>query len=144
MKYSEKALENFQSGSNCSQAVALAFASAVGADEKLIQKAMAGFGGGIGRTDQVCGAVSGAVMIIGLKYATGPESKEIVYAKVKEFSEKFKKINKSVSCTELIGCNMSTPEGLEEAKKKETHTKICPKFVKDAAEILEKIMTNDE
>lgn len=140
MKNSEKALENFKTGCNCSQAVALAFASEVGVDDKTVLKAMAGFGGGIGRTDQICGAVSGAVMIIGLKYATGPERKELVYAKVKELTEKFKARNKTVSCTGLLGCNMSTPEGLEEAKKKEAHTKICPKFVQDAAEILEKIL----
>ena len=118
----------------------MAFASDTGVDEKLIKKAMAGFGAGIGRTDQVCGAVSGAVMIIGLKHAAGPETKEFIYAKVKELTEKFKARNKSISCTGLIGCNMSTPEGLEEAKKKDTHKKLCPKFVRDAAEILEEIL----
>ena len=140
MKYSDKAVEYFETGCNCAQAVALAFASTVGTDEQTIKKAMAGFGAGIGRTDQVCGAVSGAVMIIGLKHATGPDKKELIYAKVKELTEKFKATNKSISCTELIGCNMSLPEGLAEVKQKEIHKKICPKFVRDAAEILEKIL----
>ena len=94
----------------------------------------------MGRTDQVCGAVSGAVMVLGLKYGAGKESKELVYAKVKELTEKFKAKNGSVSCTALLGCNMSTKEGLEAAKKKEVHTKVCPKLVSDAVEILEEIL----
>ena len=140
MKKPDKAAEYFKTGCNCSQAVALAFTYDAGVDESTILKAMAGFGGGIGRTDQICGAVSGAVMIIGLKYATGPDKKELVYAKVKELTEKFKARNKTVSCTGLLGCNMSTPAGLEEAKKKEAHQKICPKVVRDAVEILEEIL----
>jgi C_GCAxxG_C_C family probable redox protein len=144
MKKSEKALELFGGGFNCAQAVAAAFAMAVAADatedEKTILRAMSGFGAGIGRTDQVCGAVSGAVLIIGLKHAKGKESKELIYSKVKEFTERFKTKNGSLSCTALIGCNMSTPEGLAEAKQKDAHNKTCPKFVRDAVEILEEIL----
>ena len=140
MKKSEKAVEFFGKGFNCAQAVAAAFADEAGTDEKTALKAMSGFGAGIGRTDQVCGAVSGAIMILGMKHAKGIESKELIYAKVKELTEKFKAKYGTVSCTGLLGCNMSTPEGLAEAKKKEAHTKLCPKFVQDAVEILEEIL----
>lgn len=92
---------------------------------------------------ETCGAVTGAFMVIGLKYgATLGEdkaSKEKTHQVVREFAEKFASRNGSIACKELLGCDLSTPEGNAQAKEKNLFYTVCPKFVKDAAEILEEI-----
>ena len=141
MTKTEKAKELFASGFNCAQAVLVPFSDRHGIGEKQALLIACGFGGGMGRSDNMCGAVSGAVMALGLKYwadkASDKEKKELCYAKVREFLLKFRNKYGEVSCTGLLGCNMSTPEGMAEAKAKEVHTKVCPKFVEFAAGFLE-------
>lgn len=138
-----KAVEVFKEGFSCSQAVLGAYCEQFGLDKKTAYKISSGFGGGM-HLNQACGAVTGAFMVIGLKY--GRTRADDVEAKMKttkmmaEFAKKFKARHGSISCTELIGCNVSTPEGFEEAKKKNLFKQLCPKFVKSAAEILEEIL----
>jgi C_GCAxxG_C_C family probable redox protein len=139
----EKAVEVFKEGFSCSQAVLGAYCEQFGLDKKTAYKISSGFGGGM-HLDQTCGAVTGALMVIGLKY--GRTRADDVEAKMKtakmtnEFAKKFKARHGSISCTELIGCNISTLEGYEEAKKKDLFKKVCPDFVKSAAEILEEML----
>ena len=94
--------------------------------------------------DQACGAVTGAFMVIGLKYgrtrADDIEAKMKTAGMVVEFGKKFKARNGSIGCTELIGCNISTMEGFQEAKKKDLFKHVCPKYVISAAEILDEIL----
>ena len=141
MTKAEKAKELFASGLNCAQAVLVPFSDRHGIGEKQALLISCGFGGGVGRSDNLCGAVSGAVMALGLKYgaekASEKEKKELCYSKVGEFISSFRNKYGEVSCTGLLGCNMSTPEGMAEAKAKEVHTKVCPKFVEFAANYLE-------
>lgn len=147
----EKAVEVFKEGFSCSQAVSGAYCEQFGLDKKTAYKISSGFGGGM-HLDQTCGAVTGAIMVIGLTYGrTRPvlseaEGADDVEAKTKtceavvEFAKKFKARHGSISCTSLIGCNVSTLEGFEEAKKKDLFKKVCPEFVKSAAEILEEML----
>ena len=94
--------------------------------------------------DQTCGAVTGAFMVIGLKY--GRIKADDIEAKMKtaklaaEFAKKFKARHGSIGCTELIGCNISTLEGFEEAKRKDLFKQVCPKYVMSAAEILDDVL----
>ena len=98
MNRTEKALELFKSGFNCAQAVLAVFSAEAGLEEDKALKISCGFGAGLGRTDQVCGAVAGAAMVLGLKYgmsASGEkEKKEKTYAEVKEFTAAFTEKNK--------------------------------------------------
>jgi C_GCAxxG_C_C family probable redox protein len=139
----EKAVEAFKEGLSCSQAVLGAYCERFGLDKKQAYKISSGFGGGM-HLDQTCGAVTGAFMVIGLKYgrirADDVEAKMKTIKMVNEFAKKFKERHGSISCTDLIGCNVSTPEGFEEAKKKDLFKQLCPKYVKSAAEILEEIL----
>jgi C_GCAxxG_C_C family probable redox protein len=139
----EKAVEVFKEGFSCSQAALGAYCERFGLDKKTAYKISSGFGGGM-HLDQTCGAVTGAIMVIGLKYgrtrADDVEAKMKMVEAVREFAKKFKSRHGSISCTALIGCNISTPEGFEEAKKKDLFKKVCPDFVKSAAEILEEIL----
>ena len=140
----EEAVSCFKEGFSCSQAVLSSFAEGFGLDCSTALKVAAGFGGGMGRMALTCGAVTGAYMVIGLKYgattAQDRQAKEKTYQLVRLFNEKFKSRNESVICKDLLGCDIGTPAGFEEAKQRNLLTTVCPKLVRDASEILEEIL----
>jgi C_GCAxxG_C_C family probable redox protein len=136
----EQAISCFKDGFNCSQAVLSAYGQEFGLDSKVALKISCGFGAGMGCMGETCGAVTGAFMVIGLKYGRseipdGP-AKDRTYKLVREFSDKFKGRNGSIVCKELLGFDLSTSEGMKEARQRNIHGTCCPKFVKDAAEIV--------
>lgn len=138
------AVSIFKEGFNCSQAILSAYAEQLGLDRELSLKISGAFGGGMGRMGEICGAVTGAFMVIGLKYAKtraeDEEKKEKTYRLVKEFVSRFKNRNGSIVCRELLGFDISTPEGMEQIKERNLFSLLCPKFVHDSAEILEEIL----
>ena len=90
-----------------------------------------------------CGAVTGAFMVIGLKACT-PDSRDALtkartYALVQSFAQEFEARHDSISCRELLGCDISTPQGFDEAKQSGVLDERCPRFVRDAVDILEEI-----
>jgi C_GCAxxG_C_C family probable redox protein len=113
-------------------------------DEQTALRVACGFGGGCARLGLTCGAVTGAYMVIGLKYgkvkADDNDAKEKTYAFVQEFSERFVARNKSLNCTELLGCDLGTPEGRVKVKELNLMVAVCEKLVRDAVEILEEIL----
>jgi C_GCAxxG_C_C family probable redox protein len=135
----DQAMTLFQQGFNCSQAVCAAYAPALGLPRDLALKIGAGFGGGMGRHGEVCGAVTGAIMAIGLKAgsieATDAAAKEKAYALTHQAIEQFTARHGSVLCRELLSCDISQPEGLQHAREAQLFTARCPLFVRDAAEI---------
>ncbi len=143
-KQVDAAVAEFQQGFSCSQAVLAAFGETLALEPALAHRLAAGFGAGMGRMAQTCGAVTGAYMVIGLKYgATSPQdaaAKEKTYRLVREFTERFQARNHAVSCRDLLGCDISTPAGFEQAKQQGLIKTVCPKAVKDAAEILEELL----
>ncbi len=143
---SEQAVERFRNGFNCSQAVLGSYCEQFGLECEKAFKVATGFGGGM-RMGGTCGAVSGAFMVLGLKYgnttAENKEAKAKTYTKVEEYTNRFKARNDSVTCRELLGCDLSTPEGMKEAKEKGLFSSICPKIVQDAVEIIEEMLTED-
>ncbi len=96
------------------------------------------------RLGEACGAVTGAMLILGLKYgatsATDKEAKDKTYALCRELVNQFTARNQSIRCKDLLGCDISTPEGYKLAADKMVFRTICPKLVKDAAEILEQLI----
>lgn len=142
----DKAVELFKSGFNCSQAVFAAFAPDFGMDEETALKVSAGLGGGVGRSREVCGAVCGASMVVGLKYGAtkgeDAESKAKCYEVVQEIIAEFKKTNPSIVCRELLslgeGENTNpTPEARTQQYYKK---RPCVQIVEDAARAVEKIL----
>src|SRR5271169_309294 len=140
MTYVEKASDLFAKGFNCSQAVLAAFAADFGLDEAQALKLACGLGGGMGCTARTCGAVTGAFLVIGLKYgsckAEDKDSKPLTYRKVREFIEELEKRRGSIECRRLLGIDISSEKGFAEAKEKKLFKIICPKIVEDAADIL--------
>jgi C_GCAxxG_C_C family probable redox protein len=142
----EDAVACFKQGCSCSQAVVAAYAPFVGLDRETALKIASGFGGGMGRLAETCGAVTGTFMVLGLKYGSATsdrEAKEAVYTRVREFAERFKARHGSLLCRDLLGCDLNTPEGLALAQEKKLSSTVCPPYVETAAKILEEIMGGD-
>ena len=141
----EKAKENFRIGFNCAESVLKSLADEIGAECSYIPKIATCFGAGLGRHGEICGAITGAVMALGLKYGRSdtkePEAKEKAYAIVDGFIKTFKSKFKNVRCIDLTGCNMLTPEGLQKAKDINIHRNICTDIVVFAAEEAAKMLT---
>jgi C_GCAxxG_C_C family probable redox protein len=114
-RVTEKALKNYENGYNCAQSVLLALYEHIAPDgkSKLIPKTAAGFGGGIGRCGSVCGALTGSVMAVGIKYAPnepGMEKRAKTYANAKALFQQFEKQHGTTLCRDLIKCDLSKPE----------------------------------
>ena len=142
----DEAVTCFRNGSNCAQAILATYGPLYGLDRQLALKLALGLGGGLGREGEVCGAVNGAALTIGLKVSSesevsSREAKKEAYRKVQEFSERFKALHGSLACREILGCDLSTKEGLQEAREKDLFSKVCTGFVADAARILEELLT---
>lgn len=143
MTYKEKASALFEEGYNCSQAVFTAFCDRFSIDEDTAKKISAGLGGGVGRQREVCGAVSGAVMVIGSLAAAisgdDSESKKKNYELVREFSDEFRAFHGSIICREILKSASVTSDktATPQARTAEYYKKRpCLRAVEDAAEIL--------
>ncbi|OHB60832.1 MAG: hypothetical protein A2167_00815 [Planctomycetes bacterium RBG_13_46_10] len=143
MKKADNAVACFIEGFNCSQAMLSTYGPEFGLDRELALKLASGFGSGM-RMAQTCGAVTGAFMVIGLKYghinAADKKTKDTAYRLVEQFAEKFRSRNGSVICRELLGCDVCTPDGYNTAIAKGLFRNFCPKMVRDSAEILEEML----
>lgn len=140
----ERAVSAFREGFSCSQAVFSAYAPGLGLDRETALRISTGFGAGIARMGKTCGAVSGAIMVIGLKHgrsrADDSEARDRTYALADEFARRFESRNGSLACRELLGCDIGTEEGMGRAVKEGLFEDLCPELVRSAAEILEEIL----
>lgn len=145
MNNAEYAVDCFNNGHSCAQAVVATFCEEYGIDKKLGLKIACPFGGGMGHTGGVCGAVTGALLVLGLKY--GQEDTENKYSKamnyliVQDFISRFKKCNGSINCTELINYDLGDDKQLNTARQSNIFKTICSKYVDDSVTLLESIMT---
>ncbi len=135
------AADLFSQGFACSQSVFAAFSDIYGIDRDTALKVSAGLGGGVGRMREVCGVVTGASMVLGLEYGTSDglnkEAKAETYAKVREFSDRFKEKENSVICRELLGLLEEEKSHIPQSRTKEYYEKRpCLRLVKESAEIL--------
>ena len=133
-----EAVSLFENGYNCSQAVLAASCERFGLSRDHALKLASGFGGGIGHSGNICGALSGACMLVGL--AAGPADPSDKAAKTKNYERiravcnKFAQQTGGITCRELLGFDMSTPEG-QAASKQPGAFDQCSKFVRIAAQI---------
>ena len=136
----EKALMVFGSGFNCAQAVISVFCEDYSLNQCTAAKLACGLGGGF-RSGDICGAVSGAILVIGLKHGQGVVddvvSKKLCYAKTEEFLKAYKNDNNSIVCRELLGIDISTEEGRKQAQDQNLFRVKCDKLVESAISLLE-------
>jgi C_GCAxxG_C_C family probable redox protein len=140
----EKAEQYFDEGCSCSQSVFSAFAPDYGLDKEEALKVASSFGGGMAHLGETCGVVTGALMVLGLRYgkprAMTAEEKQVIDDKAREFIKEFNSRNGSIICKELLGYDVSIPEQRQECIALQLTNKECPKFVRDSAEILESLL----
>ena len=140
----KEAAKYFIDGFNCSQAVVATYCEQLGLDKKTALKLACPFGSGMARTAKTCGAVSGAYMLIGLKYgqylAEDTEAKEKCYRLAKEFTDRFHEVHGSINCYDLLKADLGTLEGMQYVKENDLWNTLCPIFVSDAAHIIEEIL----
>jgi len=139
----DEAVDCFCRGAACSQAILGTYGPLVGLPREQGLKLASGFAGGM-RLAQTCGAVTGAFMVLSLKHAGDNcdqrDGRDSVYAAIRQFTAQFQQRNRSVICKELMGCDISTREGVQKALKEGLYRTICPNLVRHAAEILEQML----
>jgi C_GCAxxG_C_C family probable redox protein len=145
MDRTEKALAYFRNSYNCSQSVLVSFGHDLGLSEDECLRIATAFGGGMGRQQYTCGAVTGALMVLGLKYGKGlndhEEKKKNTYRLTKEFFDEFKRLNGSENCLALLdGLDMNNPDDNKIIVERNYYDIRCEKYVSDAVNILGKIM----
>lgn len=131
----------FQSGFNCAQAILSTYCEEFGMDKETALKVACGLGGGMGHLQGTCGAVTGAYLLISLKYGNIAKednlAKEKTHALVREFARLFEEKNKTTNCLELLSVDIINGDKQIVAEK---FSMFCPKIVQDAAEIIENIL----
>ncbi|MBE3144151.1 MAG: C_GCAxxG_C_C family protein [Planctomycetes bacterium] len=144
MNHEEIAVSCFDSGFVCSQAILSTFGPRFGLNRELALRVAGAFGGGKARIGETCGAVTGALMAIGLCYSKvkpeDDEAKEFTYRLVNRFVEEFKQQYGSIHCRDLLGYDISTVEGRQLAKQNDLFDTKCRNFVRSSPEILESLL----
>jgi C_GCAxxG_C_C family probable redox protein len=138
------AINRFRSGLNCSQAVLTAFSDDLSFDDDLALCISCGFGSGMGRLQETCGAVTGAFMVMGMhngkKYQENKDRKEFTYTMIQDFNKKFKLLNGSTNCRSLLNCDLNTEEGQEFARENNLFEKHCEKYVSDSIILVDELI----
>ncbi len=141
----ETASTQFVSGYNCAQSVLWTFAPSLGLDADTALKIACGFGAGMGRRQEVCGAVTGGIMALGLKYGRGETqdraATEETYAKTQDLMRRFEAAHGSCNCRQLLGgCDLATEAGCTLFKNRELLTGTCLPCVRTVCDILEDLL----
>lgn len=143
MNHLEKAEEYFCNNFNCSQAVFTTFATEMGLDEEVALRIATQFGGGA-RKGEMCGAVSGALMALGLKYghchAEDAEEKGKAYQIAEDFMNRFIAEKGTVVCRELLGYDVSKTEDMQKIKELNLFKTVCPEMIRCATLIVEQMI----
>jgi len=143
---SEIAIKKFSEGYNCSQSVLYAFCDYLSLDRDLALRMSCGFGAGMGRKQEVCGAITGGILVISTKFGRGDldvrKSTELTYKKTRKLLDRFAEKHDTYLCRKLInGCELQTDDGQKQFKDKNLLNKVCKPCVESVIEILENLMS---
>ncbi len=138
------ALDYFAQKFSCAESVLLGLTETFGICDECIPQIATGFGAGMGYCNEACGAISGAIMALGLvfgrKNASDQDAKLKCYQKVGLLISAFEQKFGNVNCMDLTKCDMSTAEGRARSKELNLHGKLCSRFVAFAAETAQGII----
>ena len=144
MTEAKEAKERFEEGFSCAPSVLSTYSEQFGLGRELALRIACGLSGGIGRMGRTCGAVTGAVMVIGLKHGQADladeEPRQKTHELVKEFIDRFTALHGSIECRELIGYDLSNDAEFEAARGDGLRQTKCSGLVYDAARILEDVL----
>ena len=124
----------------------LAVCKATGWDCECIPRIASGLGGGLGRQGEVCGALTGGVLVVGLVHgrdsAEEKEAKEVAHGKAGEFVRRFAELNGTVRCRDLIGLDIRTEKGIQEYKALNLKEEKCSKIVRNAVRAILELLVD--
>ena len=148
MNRHDKATERFLSGYNCAQSVLWAFADRVGLDADTAQRLATGFGAGMGRRQETCGAVAGGILVLGLIHGRGEgqdrAATEETYKKTRQLMCRFESEHGTCNCRDLLGgCDIATAEGRKEFVDGDFLNTVCRPCVQTVVSILEAMFDDD-
>jgi C_GCAxxG_C_C family probable redox protein len=136
----DRAESLFREGFSCSQAVLMAFAPGLGMGERQAALVASAFGGGMARQGWTCGALTGALMALGLHAgytsAQDNEAKDALYARVQLLTARFEERHGATACRQLTGANMLDPAERQAAADRGVFTTLCPQLVRTAAALV--------
>ncbi len=143
-----RAINYFNNGYNCAQAVALTFDDILEIDRKYLEQIACGFGGGMGRLQKTCGAVTGAFMVISLFAAqiskNNESCKEISKTMIRDFHRSFISLYGTSDCRDLLGCDLNTEEGQAYKKEHGLSESVCNECIGHSVNIIERLMDRNE
>ncbi len=137
-------VESFRNGLNCAQSVLTTYAPELNIDNKLAKDIASGFGGGMGKLQLTCGAVTGSFMVLSQYnsriYMDDKKSKEKTNFMIQKFSDNFISIHGTMDCSSLLNCDLKTEEGQNYARENNLYEKVCEKCVSDSIDIIEELI----
>ncbi len=140
----EQAVALYRQGYTCTQSILASFASRYNLTQDLAFKIGEPFGAGTSCTGGMCGSVTGAIILLGLQYGSTLDNDSAArlstYRRVQELIRRFKEIHGSIQCTDLLGYDLSDPHQFQIVREKGLFTQLCPILVRDAAQILVKML----
>jgi C_GCAxxG_C_C family probable redox protein len=144
----EEAVSQLGQKFNCAQAICSTFGPTLGLPRSTALAMSCALGAGVAYESEVCGAVSGALLMIGLKFGGALESdlkeKAEVMNRAKDFVARFKSANGSIVCRQLLGSDLRTAEGLKCARDEGLFLKMCPGLVRSSAATLAEILQHEK
>ena len=143
-KKEEIAIDTFKSGLNCAQSVLKAFSDDLNFDDHLALRMACGFGAGMGRLQETCGAVTGSFMVLGIfnctKHPDNKDRKEKTYAMIQRFTDKFIAIHSTTNCKSLLNCDLRTEKGRQYAHDRQLYEIVCEKCISDSLRIINELI----
>jgi len=140
----DTAVSKFRDGYNCAQSVLYAHCDELKLNKDTALRLACGFGAGMGRKEEVCGAVSGGILVLGLRHGRGEKddeaAKETTYARTMELMDKFQRRHGSFICRQLLnGIDLTTDEGRKSLKEDDLLNRVCVPCVESVMTILEQM-----
>ncbi len=139
----EHAIKGFYNGLNCAQSVIYAYSEDLTINESDALQIAAGFGGGMGKMQDTCGAVTGAFMVLGLlngkTISDNKQLKDHTNRNIQDFSEKFQQMHQTLYCRSLLKCDLTSDKGREYYNQHNLKSNICSQCIADAIDIVAEI-----
>lgn len=146
MRKQDLATNKFHEGYNCAQSVLLAFAPELKIDEGTLLQISSGFGAGMGRTQKTCGALTGAYMVLSVKFGrqhpTDITSSDKVVDLIHDLTKKFEVMHGFTNCIELLNLDLNSAEGQDKFRKKDLHNKVCTHCVNSVVTLLDEALAS--
>jgi len=137
-------VESFRNGLNCAQSVLTTYASKLDIDNKLAKDIASGFGGGMGKLQLTCGAVTGSFMVLSQynskNFMDDKKRKENTNLMIQKFNDNFISLHETTDCSSLLKCDLKTEEGQNYARENNLYERVCEKCVSDSIDIIEELI----